>query len=96
MCKKMGGHLAYIETVEELAFLAKVCRGNIWVGATDAHKEGDWRWGNRKPVARNLWSKGNPSGGVEHYAILMSYNGERMLNDGGLNHDMDAFICEWE
>ena len=50
MCKKMGGHLACIETAEELLFLAKVFPDiRLWVGATDAHKEGDWRWVNRKP-----------------------------------------------
>ena len=100
LCKKMGGHLAYIETTEEMAFLAKTFRGDLWVGATDAHKEGDWRWGNRKPVAKNLWTKDQPSNdhGSAHYAGLWSRGEERMLNDFPLdNHSgMVGFICEWE
>jgi hypothetical protein len=99
LCKKMGGHLAYIETAEELAFLAKTFRGMVWVGATDAHKEGDWRWGNGKPMIKNLWCQTEPNnnGRNQHYAVLHSSNGSRMLCDVSL--DLGAvvgFICEWE
>ena len=97
MCKEMGGHLAYIETAEELVFLAKIFRGNLWVGATDARKEGDWRWGNGRAVARGLWLNGEPSDhkGTENYAELKSFWGKRLLNDAQLN-DSGGFICEWE
>ena len=100
LCKKMGGHLAYIETAEELAFLAKAFRGGaLWVGATDAHKAGDWRWGNGKPLARNLWGQGEPGTNKdEHYATLWSKGQERMLNDYPLDPGISVtgFICEWE
>ena len=100
LCKKMGGHLAYIETAEELLVIAKAFPGlNLWVGATDAHNEGDWRWGNGKPVARSLWHKGDPNNynRQEHYAVLWSEPGERLLGDIALNHSsVVGFICEWE
>jgi hypothetical protein len=95
MCKKMGGHLAYIETREEASFLSKTFQGYLLVGATDAHKEGDWRWGNKKPVDRSLWGARQPDNakGKQHYAALM--NGA--LDDGGLSEIVrDGFICEWE
>jgi uncharacterized protein (UPF0333 family) len=98
MCKKMGGHLVYIETAEELVFLLKTFCGRAWVGATDAHKEGDWRWGNRKPIARDIWFKGQPDNqNNEDYAILDHRNGVRLLNDVSAdNQTRLGFICEWE
>ena len=99
LCKKLGGHLAYIETAEELAFLAKTFQGAaLWVGATDIHKAGDWRWGNGKPLARNLWGRGEPSGGKDRYATLWPKGEERMLNDTPLDAGISVggFICEWE
>jgi hypothetical protein len=97
LCKKMGGHLAYVETADEAIFLAKNFRGYLWVGATDAHKEGDWRWGNRKSVARNLWGKNEPNGrGGENYAVLVASAGGT-LNDCPLSsRSVVGFICEWE
>ncbi len=98
ICRKMGGHLAYIETAEELTFLAKTFRANLWVGATDAHKQGSWRWGNRKPVTRNLWNEGEPSNlAGEHYAALFTNSKGHMLHDIALNNrSVVGFICEWE
>jgi hypothetical protein len=95
LCKKMGGHLAYVETADEGVFLAKNFRGYLWVGATDAHKEGDWRWGNRKSVAKNLWRKKEPSGRRgENYAAL---GAGATLNDLSLSSgSVVGFICEWE
>jgi len=98
MCKKMGGHLAYLETEEELAFITKTFPNlRLWVGATDAHKEGDWRWGNRKPVARTLWSKVEPSRlAGENYALVFDGK-DRMLHDVTVNHSgVGGFLCEWE
>jgi hypothetical protein len=99
MCKKMGGHLVYIETQEELAFLRKMFRERFWVGATDAHMEGDWRWGNGKPVAKDLWLKDEPSDNnkTENFAELL-IRGERCgLNDLPVECiGVIGFICEWE
>ena len=100
LCKKMGGHLVYIETAEEMLFLAKTFPGlRLWVGASDAHKEGDWRWGNGKSVVRDLWFKGEPNNsyGIQHYARLTTNNDKGGLNDAPLNNGgAVGFICEWE
>ena len=99
LCKKMGGHLAYIETPQELFFLAKVSRARVWVGAKEVQKEGDWRWGNGKPVGKDFWCKTEPNngGGRESHAMLEFWNGARMLCDIPLNYaGVTGFICEWE
>ena len=99
LCKKMGGHLAYIETAEELLFLVKAFPSiSLWVGATNIHKDGAWRWGNMKPVARNLWTKGQPdSAKYNHYAHLWPHEGKRLLDDiSGSDRGVTGFICEWE
>jgi hypothetical protein len=96
MCKKMGGHLVYIETADELTFLARAFRGEVWVGATDKHKEGDWRWGNGRPVARDIWFKNEGKGKGEDYAVLAPHDGQRLLRDVGSDRGAVGFICEWE
>ena len=100
LCKKMGGHLVYIETAEESAFLTKTFReARLWVGATDAHKEGYWRWGNGKPIAKNLWHYLEPDNwqGKQDCAVLVSSKGLRLMCDMSFNHtSVIGFICEWE
>jgi hypothetical protein len=95
MCKKMGGHLVYIETADEMAFIVKAFGGRLWVGATDAHKEGDWRWGNRKPVGKSLWGAGEPNNSkkTQHSATLR----RGALDDVALSEKTTVgFVCEWE
>jgi hypothetical protein len=96
MCEKMGGHLAYLETKRERAFLCRLTGDvAVWVGATDRHKKGDWRWLNGKSVSTALWLPQSPLGRTGwNYAILQ---------DGGLRdlgqrmHDQClGFICEWD
>ena len=99
LCKKMGGHLAYVETADEVIFLAKNFRGYLWVGATDAHKEGDWRWGNRKSVAKNLWQKNEPNNkgrGGQNYAVLAASAGGTLYDFPLSSSGVVGFICEWE
>jgi hypothetical protein len=52
-CEEMGGHLAIIESRDENDFVADVAhrgisrlgpKDGLWLGATDEHKEGAWKW----------------------------------------------------
>jgi len=93
LCEKMGGHLVYVETSDEMTFLAKTYTSlELWVGATDEHKEGDWRWLNNKPVNGKLWGPKEPSNdkNKEHYAFY-----KKGLCDHPFNWNK-GFICEWE
>lgn len=96
MCKTVGGHLVYIETPEELAFLLKrmVGIGNVWVGATDEHKEGDWRWLNKKPVRKFVWHDRQPDGKRRKNFGVLFRNG---LHDAADSSNwISGFICEWD
>ena len=95
MCKKMGGHLVYIETADELAFITTEYKSslNLWVGGTDEHKEGDWRWLNGKTVNKGFWGGREPDGGTSQN---WSYYHKGALYNEQLRFAANGFICEWE
>lgn len=93
-CEDMGGHLVFIETKQEMAFLQTLIRRvGCWVGCTDKHRERDWRWLNRARVDRSLWAPGQPdnAGGRQDFCFL---------TESGLDDYQETkgagFICEWE
>lgn len=95
ICKKLGGHLVCIEARDEMVFLQKLTSGvSVYVGATDAHREGDWRWVNGRPVPRELWKIKEPDGhrGQNHAALCPA--GLYDVSDEGVS--TKGFICEWD
>ncbi len=97
ICKKMGGHLVYIETNEELDFVQKVTNGiSVFVGATDKQKEGDWRWMNGRKVSRSLWMSNRP------FLNNKMYSGAMIIREGMLDIPTNSttvargFVCEWD
>jgi hypothetical protein len=94
ICKKIGGHLVYIETAEEMQFITKLYKPfSLWIGALYAHKEGDWRWLNGKIVNRDFWDAGEPGGKTAQNQAL--YRGGTLF-DAVTDNDVHGFICEWE
>ena len=99
LCERMGGHLAVIETAEEQDFIAALANGRyLSLGATDANKEGDWRWVNEAPWELTFWEEDQPNnyGGEEHY--LATYDGGRWVDVAVAGWDWwmpVGFICEW-
>lgn len=96
-CENMGGHLACIETENEREFLKDMiifpCQ--LWVGATDKHKEGDWRWMNRIPVNKDFWRGREPNGGgKENYARF--WGGKIIDAPNSTKGGLVGFICEWD
>ena len=95
ICKKMGGHLVYIETDEEMNFISKTFGDlRMWVGATDDLKEGDWRWLNGEKVSNKFWNTnegymGRTENKMFHYKGKFYDVAEPWANSRG-------FICEWE
>ena len=99
-CQAMGGHLVCIETAEERDFLRGVFYTSgvrLWVGATDQHREGDWRWINDEPVSKRAWLYRQPDnwGRREHYAEV-GWRGWRLNDAANDAPEVRGFICEWE
>ena len=98
-CEEMGGHLAVIETAEEQKFIARLAKGRyLSLGATDEHKEGDWRWVNGAPWKYTCWMAGQPNNysGEEHY--LATYDEGEWVDVAAEGSDFwmpTGFICEW-
>jgi hypothetical protein len=95
ICEKMGGHLAYIETAEEMAFIQKLTSGPLcfWVGATDEPQEGDWRWLNKRKVNPVFWHPNEPNGRRRENYVWLSRG---RLVDCGNTRTLNGFICEWD
>lgn len=99
ICKKMGGHLVYIETDKEMEFVRKLTANTaVYVGATDEHKEGDWRWLNGRKVRKSFWAPRRPAKSTRlNEAALYS---EGMTNPGSWNpkgrNFSRGFVCEWD
>lgn len=95
-CEEMGGRLAIIETVAERDFLIAQTSGvGLWIGCTDEHREGDWRWIDGRAVdtkAAGGFNADNAWGG-QNYGFISKHG----LGDDGKKGDKGAgFICEWE
>ena len=85
------------ETQDFVAKLANHCE--LWIGATDEKKEGEWLWVDGTPATFTAWLKGEPSNQVNS-----ARNTERFVQmrpSGGWNDSTDkndvvvGFICEW-
>jgi len=100
-CEEMGGRLAVVNDTETLALIDKM-KGiqRLWLGATDEHEEGDWRWVDGTPVTIQAWGPRQPFNlfGKEHY---MELGPEGWFNDVAANGPtekfrINGFVCEWE
>ena len=95
-CKKLGGHLATIESAGEMALLIKLAGpGRLWVGLTDEKVEGRWVTVDGKPMSRSFrqWSSGEPNEGRRgNYASVMAGG----LRDTSSASQVTGFLCEWD
>lgn len=107
-CEDLGGHLATVSSEKENEFLY----GNfatdhaVWLGATDEHEEGQWRWITGEPFQYTNWFAGEPSNfdDAEHYLVMgnaRSYKFGARWNDHyahGKMYDRPFILplCEWE
>lgn len=61
-CRVIGGDLVTIETADENQFLANIAKTkhsgeHFWIGLTDMHEEGDWRWfATGRPALFTSWN----------------------------------------
>lgn len=107
LCEDMGGHLVTITSKEENDFILSTLADmyqpefrRFWIGLYKPDTE--WQWVTGEPYVdeNTFWRGGEPSGGLEKYAVTYS-SGE------GWNDLIDevypdketrnsGYICEWE
>lgn len=72
-----GGHLAVVTTLQEWETMIRAIGTNIpysglWLGATDAAQEGQWRWITGEPFAFSRWAAGQPdNSGDQDYLLFV-------------------------
>jgi len=95
-CESVGGHLATLTTSQEDAWVRSVfpCRWTYWLGGTDEHHEGSWRWITGEPWTYSCWNQHEPnnSSGSEH-CLQMHQTGT--WNDAS-GHEVRPFLIEWD
>jgi len=95
-CESLGGHLARIESRDEMEFIANFCGNaqNLWLDGTDEIEEGIWMFTNTKPVDQRVlnWHQGNGprNGNAHHY--LRIWEGE-IIDSGS---ERVHFVVEWD
>ncbi|ODA36811.1 hypothetical protein A6X21_01695 [Planctopirus hydrillae] len=92
LCEERGGHLAIINSDEELAFIDQICGGNAcWLGASDEAKEGKWQWidGSELKLKGRLIDNEMDA---EHW--LSRDSKLKMYND--LPSARKPCVCEWD
>lgn len=100
-CKAIGAELVEIETSNEDQFLtdyigAHYSTEHFWIGLTDVHNEGDWRWlASGKPALYTDWdvADGQPDNHGEGEECTIIRNAGHW-NDVDCWEHYFQFVCE--
>ncbi|XP_066572231.1 lactose-binding lectin l-2 isoform X2 [Amia ocellicauda] len=103
-CQKLGGNLASVHTPAENTFLlAQIDQHHnetdtpkVWLGGSDAHKEGVWLWNDGTPLVYTNWNHGQPDdeAGLAH--CLEMNVGEAEGWSDHTCHEAMPFFCRTE
>ena len=71
-CVAEGGHLASVESQEEMLEISLLARGqkDLWLGGTDAGSEGNWTWTNGAPWEFTNWQQGFGAKGPRQNCLI--------------------------
>lgn len=117
-CEALGGHLPVVDNQAENDFLVELCRGKfppstklggatIWLGISDAAKEGDWKsLGGESPAYTNWYGKqpNNGGGSGENYATMLltalpvaNARAGQWSDQPDASTQQDVYlVCEWD
>lgn len=99
-CRKLGGRLAVVPDRATWDFLLpRVGKSNLWLGATDADEEGEWKWVDGSRVEFAAWGPGQPNKGRtgQDYAYTVNGGWNDIAEDGTFGGQIyvHGFVCEW-
>uniref|UniRef100_A0A674PBS8 Mannose receptor, C type 1b n=1 Tax=Takifugu rubripes TaxID=31033 RepID=A0A674PBS8_TAKRU len=95
-CRKIGGDLASVHSIEDQSFLISqsgyASTDEIWIGLNDGKSEGLFEWADHSTVSFTSWEYGKPdvSSEIKDCVLIRGENGnwvDRMCNE---KHE---FIC---
>ena len=96
-CESQGGYLATITSKEENDFIFSRLGGSsyaLWIGGTDAAREGTWAWVNNEPWGYSNWDTGEPNN-AEGNEDSLQMVGTGKWNDNNSDGKI-WFSCEWD
>jgi lectin-like protein len=101
-CVAWGGHLASVESFDEDFFIGiwplvlGIPRGDgtgIWLGGTDARRDGDFRWADDRPLSFAGWAPNQPDNGLGVDCIQKRNDGSGRWYDLRCS-DAEPYVCE--
>ncbi|KAM6226057.1 C-type lectin domain family 10 member A-like [Porphyrio hochstetteri] len=94
-CSNFNAHLVIVDSEQENKFLANHIMDNrvFWLGLSDTHKEGDWKWENGQSLSLSFWSSGEPNNVGQHGEDCATINPNGRWNDV-ICANGEAWICE--
>jgi Lectin C-type domain len=93
-CEAMGGRLAVVPDAKTWAFIQPLCRGHVWLGASNESDTG-WMWISGAKVSFTAWAEGEPNNTnrIERYMIASNGLWNDVAKD---NPAVTGYICEWK
>ncbi|KAJ8290466.1 hypothetical protein GJAV_G00013210 [Gymnothorax javanicus] len=105
-CKKSGADLAVIDNQEKQEFISRIVKGagdsgswhvrGYWIGLSDIHSEGAWKWLNGSELTRGFWFDGEPNdqySGEDCGATYPKQDPLKTWNDAPCDFEL-KWICE--
>ena len=101
-CESLGGYLATLTSAEEEAAVVNMVskqskKSGYYLGATDAEKEGNWKWITGEEWNYSNWDTNQPSndGNAENYLAIWNCKNNPSWNDKAEGYyPTYGFICE--
>ena len=98
-CEEMGGHLCTTNSLAEFEFIKTLLdsKNEYWLGASDADREGDWKWITNEQLSMTKWHPSRPyNNNNRNFLVLSHINDSTWYWYDGWNKGTALFICEWD